>query len=165
MDVLWQELSFGLTDRGQLLRIVIRLVAAGLLSGVIGYFREREHKPAGIRTHILVAVGSTVFVLSATSAGLQADAVSRVIQGIATGIGFIGAGAIIKHKNDVKGLTTAAGLWITCAMGVLAGLGEVGLAIVVAAFGLFVLRVLLLAESRFGLKPQAAKDKKQGGEL
>ena len=155
MDVLWQELSLGLAGRDQILRAVIRLVAAGLLSGVIGYFREREHKPAGMRTHMLVAMGTAGFVVASISYSMHEDAVSRVVQGIATGIGFIGAGSIIKLRDevDVKGLTTAAGLWMTCAVGVLAGLGEVGIAIVVTVFALLVLNVLRLLEARLGLKP------------
>jgi putative Mg2+ transporter-C (MgtC) family protein len=88
-----------------------------------------------LRTHILVALGTTMFVLASTSSGMSLDAVSRVIQGLATGIGFIGAGAILKLSDtrEIQGLTTAAGIWMTAAIGVAIGLGNLGLAILATA--------------------------------
>ncbi len=102
-----------------------------LLGAVIGYQRERAGKAAGLRTHMLVSMGSALFVLAGAAADMSMEGLSRVIQGLATGIGFIGAGAILKlrAKREIEGLTTAAGIWMTAAAGVAAGLGRIGLAI------------------------------------
>lgn len=108
--------------------VVVRLVVAALAGAVLGFDRARADKPAGLRTHILVAVGSATFVLAGIDATLdgprpdRAD-VTRVIQGIAGGIGFLGAGAIIKDRDGVSGLTTAASVWGAGALGLAAGLG------------------------------------------
>jgi putative Mg2+ transporter-C (MgtC) family protein len=141
MDILWQELTLGIQDSKQLLRVVVRLLAAVLLGGIVGIQRERSGKPAGLRTHMLVCTGTAVFVLSCASAGMAFDALSRVIQGIVTGIGFIGAGSILKlsQEQDIKGLTTAAGVWMTAAIGVTVGLGAIGIALMCAALALIVL--------------------------
>jgi len=131
MDIIWDELTAGLPTITQLIHAVIRLVAATLLGGVIGVQRERWGKPAGVRTHILVTVGTTLFVLAASGSGMSLDGVSRVIQGLTAGIGFIGAGAILKvsKSREIQGLTTAAGIWTTAAIGVTVGLGSLGLAL------------------------------------
>ncbi len=131
MDILWEELTSGLPDSRQLIHVIIRLVAAALLGAVIGIDREKAGKAAGLRTHILVTLGTTVFVLASSGSGMSSDGLSRVIQGIITGIGFIGAGTILKlnEERDVQGLTTSAGIWMTAAIGVAVGLGSLGLAI------------------------------------
>ncbi|MCI1189777.1 MgtC/SapB family protein [Hymenobacter sp. DH14] len=131
MDIIWDELTAGLPNKAQLVHTVIRLLAAALLGGLIGWQRERAGKSAGLRTHILVSLGTTVFVLAAAGSGMSPDGVSRVIQGLVTGIGFIGAGAILKlsQTREIQGLTTAAGIWITAAIGVTTGLGSLGLAL------------------------------------
>src|SRR5438046_10605659 len=105
------------------LDIIIRLGAAMLIGGVIGLNRDLHHKPTGVRTLGLVALGSTLAVL-AVAQDPQAD-ISRVIQGVITGVGFIGAGVILHRPTNkrVHGLTTAAAIWVTAAMGVLRGLG------------------------------------------
>lgn len=143
MDIFWEELMGGLPDTRQLIHFVIRIVAAAILGALIGLQRERVGKPAGLRTHILVMLGTTVFVLAGSLYGMNSDGLSRVIQGIVTGIGFIGAGSILKLNNerDVKGLTTAAGVWMTAAIGVAVGLGLVGLAIISTALTLLVLKI------------------------
>ncbi len=132
MNTLLEELSGGVPDWTQTQRVIIRLVAAMLLGAVIGWQRERAGKAAGLRTHILVAMGSALFVLSSAAAGMSLEGLSRVIQGLATGVGFLGAGAILKLRDEreIQGLTTAAGIWMTSAAGVAAGLGRIGLAIV-----------------------------------
>ena len=144
MDILWQELSLGFGDRQQLIRVLIRVVAAVLLGAVIGYEREKAGKAAGLRTHILVTLGTSVFVLAGTGFGMSSDGLSRVIQGIVTGIGFIGAGSIIKKDNEsnIQGLTSSAGIWMTSAIGVAIGLGEVGLAILATIATVIVLALL-----------------------
>jgi putative Mg2+ transporter-C (MgtC) family protein len=141
MDVVWQELTAGLGDSKQLIHVLIRLAAATLLGGLIGIQRERAGKPAGLRTHMLVTLGTAVFVLACAGVGMGHDALSRVIQGVVTGIGFIGAGSILKinEQRDVQGLTTAAGVWMTAAVGVAAGLGSLGIALLSTLFTLFIL--------------------------
>ncbi len=130
MNTFLEELLGGLPDWTQFERVVIRLLAAMLLGAIIGFQRERAGKPAGLRTHMLVAMGSALFVLGSSAAGMSLEDLSRVIQGLATGIGFLGAGAILKLREDreIKGLTTAAGIWMTAAAGMTAGLGRIGLA-------------------------------------
>jgi putative Mg2+ transporter-C (MgtC) family protein len=131
MDILWEELSVGLPDVRHIGHVVIRLIAAIVLGAAVGWERERARKPAGLRTHILVCLGTTVFVISCAAAGMSSDGLSRVIQGIVTGLGFIGAGSILKlsEERDVRGLTTAAGIWMTAAIGVAIGLGCLGIAL------------------------------------
>src|SRR5262245_6732544 len=115
MDVFWQELTSGLLDSKQLVRVIVRLVAATLLGAIVGIQRQSTGKPAGLRTHILVSLATAVFVISCSSVGMSVDGLSRVIQGIVTGIGFIGAGTILKlsQEHEIKGLTTAASVWMT----------------------------------------------------
>ena len=141
MDVIWEELTAGLGDTRQLIHVVIRLLAATLLGSVIGFERERAGKPAGLRTHMLVTLGTAVFVLACSGVGMSLEGQSRVIQGIVTGIGFIGAGSILKlsEQRDVQGLTTASGVWMTAAIGVAVGLGSLGVAILSAIFTLVIL--------------------------
>ena len=95
MNILWEELTAGLTDHDNLLRVFLRLFAAILLGGLIGLQRVNARKPAGLRTHSLVCLGTTVVLLSCSAAGLSLEGASRVIQGIVTGIGFIGAGSMM----------------------------------------------------------------------
>ena len=141
MDIIWQELTSGLPNSTQLKHVIVRLIAATLLGAVVGIQRQRAHKPAGLRTHILVSLGTTVFILTCSGAGMSLDGLSRVIQGIATGIGFIGAGSILKlsHEHHIEGLTTAAGVWMTAAIGVAVGVGSLGLALLSTFFTLIVL--------------------------
>jgi len=150
MEILWQELSAGFPDRAQLVRVLLRVLAASLFGAVVGFERQRAHKPAGLRTHILVCLGTTVLVLGCSGARMQLDALSRVIQGIVTGIGFIGAGSILKlsEQHEIKGLTTAAGLWMTAGIGIAVGLGELGLAVIATALTLIVLALVHVWELR-----------------
>ena len=136
MDVVWEELLSGLPDARRLTHVLIRLLAATILGAVIGLQREKAGKPAGLRTHMLVTLGTAVFVLACSGVGMGEDALSRVIQGIVTGIGFIGAGSILKldRERDIQGLTTAAGVWMTAAVGVAVGLGSLGVALLSTVF-------------------------------
>jgi putative Mg2+ transporter-C (MgtC) family protein len=132
MNILWEELAAGFSGAEAMVRISLRLIVAMAFGAVIGIQRERAGKPAGLRTHMLVASGAAVFVMAGGEFGMNPDSVSRVIQGLVTGIGFLGAGAILKleDKQQVEGLTTAAGIWMTAALGVAVGLGRFGLALV-----------------------------------
>jgi putative Mg2+ transporter-C (MgtC) family protein len=142
-DTLLAEFS-DVTDVEQITRILTRLLLAAVLGGVLGYEREQKGKAAGIRTHMLVAIGAALFVLVPQQSGMLIADQSRVIQGIVTGIGFLGAGAIIKHRSedDVKGLTTAAGVWLTAAIGVACGLGRESTAILSTLLALIVLAIV-----------------------
>lgn len=115
-----------LADLEQLTRTVLRLVLAALLGGCLGWQRERDGQEAGIRTHMLVAAASALFMLVPLQLGMDDDGTSRVLQGLLAGVGFICAGSILKlpEKQRVHGLTTAAGIWMTAAIGVAAGLGR-----------------------------------------
>jgi putative Mg2+ transporter-C (MgtC) family protein len=160
MDVFWDELTFGLPERKQLIQVVVRIVASVLVAGIIGYQRGASGKNAGLRTHVLVALGATIFVLGASSSGMHEDALSRVIQGIITGIGFIGAGTILKRDTKVLGLTTSAGLWTTCAIGVVIGLGELGIAIIGGVVTFIVLELLRRIEARY-IDPNQREDSRE----
>ena len=163
MEVLWQELTAGLADFGQIERVLLRLISATLLGAIIGFEREKAGKPAGLRTHILVCLGTAIVVLACAGGGMDSAGLSRVIQGIVTGIGFIGAGSILKldEERDIQGLTTAAGIWMTAAIGIACGLGTLGLALIATAITLIVLGVLRVIEARAAAALDAAKGKKK----
>ena len=117
--------EFAIPDVGTLTDIVSRLATAIVLGGLLGLERERKGRAAGLKTHILVSVGSALFVLAPLQMGISGADVTRVMQGIVSGIGFLGAGAILKLDNEerIQGLTTAAGIWMTAAIGMAAGMG------------------------------------------
>ncbi len=142
--------AFVLPDLAHLAAAAGRLFAAGLLGGLIGAQREKVHSAAGFRTHILVALGSALFVLAGREAGFSSADTSRVVQGIITGIGFLGAGTILKlvDKGEVHGLTTAATIWVTAAVGAAAALSQLWLAAVAAVLTWAVLALAIRFESR-----------------
>lgn len=127
--------------------ILIRLVVAALLGAAIGLEREYRKKPAGVRTDVLVAVGTAVItIISIEIARFSSVAgsvdVSRIVSGILPGIGFIGAGSIMQAKGHVEGLTTAASIWLVAAVGMAAGLGLFTLAALATAMGIVSLLIL-----------------------
>lgn len=138
--------------------ITLRLGIALLVGAIIGLEREVRNKPAGLRTHILVSFGSAFFILIPILIGVaqqSADALPRVIQGIVGGVGFLGAGAILQEShapNDrdykIRGLTTAAGIWVAAALGIAAGCGLWLLSFISALLILIILRVFKRIESR-----------------
>ncbi len=131
-------------DVEQITRLLVRLLLAALLGGVLGYEREQQGKAAGVRTHMLVAMGAALFVLVPQLGGMALADMSRVIQGIVAGIGFLGAGAIIKNRSEenVHGLTTAAGVWMTAAIGIACGLGRELTAVIGTLLALVVLALV-----------------------
>lgn len=140
-----------LEDPVRATRIVLRLLLAALLGGLLGFEREQHGKAAGVRTHMLVALGAALFVLVPQMAGAEHDAMSRVIQGLTAGIGFLCAGTILKRDrmDEVKGMTTAAGLWSTTAIGVTVGLGYEATALLAALLMLAILNLLPHLLGRF----------------
>ncbi len=148
MAVWWQEAweslqaDFSdLPDAAGVTRLVVRLFIAALLGGILGYEREWRGKDAGLRTHMLVSLGAALFVFVPQQAGMPVEDLSRIIQGIVTGIGFVGAGAILKLNEErrIEGLTTAAGIWLTAAVGIAAGMGKEASAVLGTALALLVL--------------------------
>ncbi|MBP7565619.1 MAG: MgtC/SapB family protein [Burkholderiaceae bacterium] len=144
-DTLASEFS-DVPDLAQVTRIVVRLGLAALLGGLLGWEREYKGKAAGVRTHMLVAMGAALFVLVPQQAGILPADMSRVIQGVVAGIGFLCAGTILKGRDEehVRGLTTAAGVWLTAAIGIGCGLGREVTAILSTALALLVLAVVPL---------------------
>jgi len=147
-----------LPDAATITIISLRLLTAALLGGVLGYERERKARSAGVRTHMLVAVGAALFVLGPLQAGMEIADMSRVIQGVVQGIGFLGAGAIIvrRTQHQVEGLTTAASIWATAGIGVLAGLGLEATAILSTVIVLIILAAVPRVVPRNGdLQPDS----------
>ena len=116
------------------LSMLLRLLIACVCGGVVGYSRGKYHRPAGIRTHVLVCLGAASTVLMSQfcieTLGIGVDAL-RVPAQVVSGIGFLGAGSIMKNRNHVTGLTTAAGLWATAGMGLCAGAGYLECAVII----------------------------------
>ena len=148
---MWQEVwntvlsEFSdIPDATEITRITLRLLVAAALGGLLGYERETQGKSAGVRTHMLVAIGAALFVLIPQQAGSSTADLTRVLQGLIAGVGFLGAGAIILGTKQVEtqGLTTAAGIWVTSAIGVAAGLGRESTAVLSTLVALFVLSVV-----------------------
>ncbi|PLC50308.1 methyltransferase [Pollutimonas subterranea] len=131
-------------DVEQATRILLRLSMAIILGAAIGYERELRGKDAGLRTHMLVSLGAAIFILAPLQIGMPIEDASRVLQGIIAGIGFLGAGAIIKLSNDqeIKGLTTAASVWVAAGIGIAAGMGLEATAVVSTAAVLFILVIV-----------------------
>ncbi len=126
--------------------IVIRLVVAAILSAVIGYEREHRNKPAGLRTNILVGVGTAVVTIASIEltkyGGADAADVSRLMSSILPGIGFLGAGTILRDGGSIRGLTTAASIWVVAAIGIVSGLGFYELGVIATVIALVTLALL-----------------------
>ena len=148
--------------------VVARLGAAVLVGGIIGLNREIRHKSAGLRTQALVSLGSAtatlvVSELAAVGDTFDTSAVSRVMQGVLTGIGFLGAGVILHDRQDgqIQGLTTAASIWVSCTLGLACGVGFWHLALAVMGLALAVLlggiRIEQAVHRRWGVPPEVAK--------
>jgi putative Mg2+ transporter-C (MgtC) family protein len=153
MNEIWHKVAADfsdLPDVAEAIRITVRLLLAALLGGLLGYDRERAGKSAGLRTHMLVSLGAALFVLIPQLAGSTDNEISRVIQGVVAGVGFLGAGAIVKKEDDgeVEGLTTAAGIWLTAAVGIAAGLGRESSAILGAVLAFLILSSLAWVSDR-----------------
>ena len=146
--------------------IVLRLFCAGFLSMLIGWERETKNKPAGLKTYMLVGIGASSFFLIFIEFALgplkDAEAISpdptRVFEGVVTGIGFLGAGAIIQGRGDVTGITTGAGIWVAGGIGLACGGGYYLIAATLTTFTLIVLVLAGWAERRF-LTPKSDSGK------
>jgi putative Mg2+ transporter-C (MgtC) family protein len=137
MDNLWA------LAHAQVLQHLIALAVAYLLALPIGWDREREERSAGLRTFPLVAIACCGFVQAAELRyGEHPDAMGKIVEGLITGVGFIGGGAILKMRNSVRGTATAASLWATGVIGTAVGLGAWAVAILVTVFTVVTLRLL-----------------------
>jgi putative Mg2+ transporter-C (MgtC) family protein len=139
---------------------IARVFLAFVLGGLVGFERERTQRPAGLRTHMLVAAGSACFTVASIYGfqgfGENSDP-ARLAAQIVTGIGFLGAGAIFRTGDTVRGLTTASSIWITASIGILIGAGMVYLAMFATAMTWFVLYVLKGLELRFERKRRVVR--------
>jgi putative Mg2+ transporter-C (MgtC) family protein len=151
MSEWWQDISSlvvaefsDLSDVTEFTRLILRLAIAAALGGLLGWERERSGKAAGMRTHMLVAMGAALFVLIPQQMNRSAADRARALQGVIPGVGFLGAGTILKSANEatVKGLTTAAGLWLTAAIGIAAGLGREASAVLSTILALIILHLV-----------------------
>jgi putative Mg2+ transporter-C (MgtC) family protein len=147
----WQSVVGNLPDAPEVLRVGLRLLTAMFVGACVGLQRQITHHSAGFRTHILVALGSALLVIAGSESGMSAADLSRIIQGIVTGIGFLGGGAILKltSEQEIRGLTTAAGIWMTAATSIAAGLGRIITSLIALLLTLIVLGVLIKVEKRF----------------
>lgn len=141
-------------DGGPLIALC-RVAVAGGIGLLLGLEREMSHKPAGLRTQVLVTVGATLFILSSVSLG--ADAAGKVAANIVTGLGFLGAGVIFRDGGTVRGLTTAALIWVNGALGVAAAFGDYILAVGGAIAAVLVLRMFGYVEGRMATKCRVAR--------
>ena len=146
-QVIWNTIISefsGITNVTQTTQIIVRLLVAAFLGSLLGLEREMKGKSAGVRTHMLVALGAALFILVPQQAGATVGELSRVMQGLVAGIGFLGAGAIImgSQQGATRGLTTAANIWLTAAIGVSAGMGRESLAVLSTIIALIVLTAI-----------------------
>jgi len=118
--------------------MILRLLLAAALGAIIGYQRERAGKPAGLRTHTLICIGAALFTIASLYGFGGADP-ARIAAGIVTGIGFLGAGAIIRTREHIVGLTTAASIWAIAAIGLTAGAGLYLISVVTTAVIMIIL--------------------------
>jgi putative Mg2+ transporter-C (MgtC) family protein len=151
---------FGVPSAEYLINVAARLGAAALLGGLVGLEREWSGKAAGLRTHMTVALGCATFMLAAIEISSDPGNESRAIQGIAAGIGFIGAGTILKRddESDIKGLTTAASIWLTAAIGAAAGGGQGWIALIGVVIAFVILTVFSGFERWLQRKRQGPHD-------
>ena len=135
-----ETLKIGCGEMSTEIEMILRLLLATALGAIVGYQRERANKPAGLRTHTLICVGAALFTVASIYGFGGADP-ARIAAGIVTGIGFLGAGAIIRTREHLVGLTTAATIWSVAAIGLAAG---AGLYIISAVTTAVILIILLL---------------------
>jgi putative Mg2+ transporter-C (MgtC) family protein len=156
MEQFWNEIVAEFPSSYEAISISFRLILAVVLGAIPGWQRELTGQAAGLRTHMMVSLGAAVFVMAAVEAGASVGDTTRVIQGLATGIGFVGAGAILKSKQDheVRGLTTASSIWLTAGLGTAVGLGRVWLPLLGAVLAVIILSVLGLLGDRIGPPPR-----------
>ena len=140
-------------------QMLVKLVISAVLGGIIGLQRERAERPAGFRTHVLVCLGSTLIMLISSEAfkGNSAVDPTRIAAQVVTGIGFLGAGTIIRQGSIIKGLTTAASIWVVSAIGLAVGIGYYLGAVITTILVFLVLTIFKIVEERYLTKPEEFK--------
>ncbi len=121
--------------------LIIRLLVASVITGLIGWERETLHKPAGFRTHLLVGLGASLLVVLSIVAFPLSDSSARVVAAVVQGIGFLGAGVILKTEGHVRGLTTAASVWFSAALGITIGFGQYDIGIIAFIIAILALQI------------------------
>ena len=148
-----------------LLELMLRLLLAAGLGAAIGIERETRQKPAGLRTNILIALGSALFTMLSIDIGGVGNTPDRIAAQVVTGVGFLGGGAILRSGRNIHGMTTAATIWVNAAVGVAAGAGYFAMAIAGTAITLVVLALLPPVEDYFarrsGVFKRRATDRDQ----
>lgn len=149
IDAIGQDLD-EFRDLGSLIRTAFRLVLAGILGGLLGLERTFRARPAGLRTYMLVSVGSASSVIVSEQVGIAGGDLSRIVQGLLTGVGFLGAGIIFRSDQPfhAQGLTTAAGIWLTASLGMAVGFGHPATALLMTLLSLLILAPLGRLEFR-----------------
>jgi putative Mg2+ transporter-C (MgtC) family protein len=147
-------------DAAQFARVTVTLAVAAFLGGVLGFEREQWSKPAGLRTHMLVSLGAALFTMAPLEAGMSIQELGRVTQGVAAGIGFLGAGTILKltRRREIQGLTTAAGIWLTAAVGMAVGAGRLWIPVMGVALAVAILGALGRIEARLARNASTTPD-------
>jgi putative Mg2+ transporter-C (MgtC) family protein len=145
------------------IELVERLLLAAVLGGLFGLEREFRHKAAGLRTNILISVGSALFTLMSIELTARSGDPSRISAQIVTGIGFLGAGAILRTRAGIQGLTTAATIWVNAAVGVTVGSGNYKLALIATGVTMLVLLVVYPIELWLDRRLESARNKKATG--
>jgi putative Mg2+ transporter-C (MgtC) family protein len=145
----FDALGFSGPDWLQIWQVAWQLAVAAILGGILGLEREFRGHAAGLRTHMLVSLGSALFTIVPVVANPNSD-LSEAVKGIAAGVGFLGAGAILKKtdEGDIKGLTTAASIWFTAATGLAVGAGRIAIAMLATIMAWLVLYALRVAQDR-----------------
>ena len=157
------EVFPGVPETRYLVRVLVRLAAAAVLGGLIGVERQLDGKRDGMRTHMLVSLGAALFTLvgieSLVGGDSKAADISRIVQGVAAGVGFLGVGTIIKlsDQHEVRGLTSAASIWLTAAVGMTVGAGWLWPALVGVGLAWFILYVLRFTEKWHKARKAAAE--------
>ncbi len=160
MEQFWNEILGEIPSAYEVLSVAFRLMLAAALGSLPGFQREWLGQAAGLRTHMMVSVGAAIFVMAVVEAGASIDDTTRVVQGLATGIGFVGAGAILKSKQDheIHGLTTAASVWLTAGLGTAVGLGRIWLPLFGSFLAVAILSVLRAISLRVGPPETRGRD-------
>jgi len=140
-------------------QMLIKLIISAVLGGIIGLQRERAERPAGFRTHVLVSVGSTLIMLISSEAfkGNPSVDPTRIAAQVVTGIGFLCAGTIIRQGSIIKGLTTAASIWVVSAIGLAVGVGYYYGAVITTILVFLVLAIFKIVEDKYLSKPEEFK--------
>ena len=161
MESIWSELGIEPGDWTMVARIGLRLLIAVILGAFVGLEREYRRHAAGLRTHMLVALGAALFTVVPVEMGADESDLAELVRGIAAGVGFLGAGAILKlsTEGEIIGLTTAAGIWLTAAVGFAVGAGSIAPAFMAIILSLLILTVVRRLEG-FGVKSENAKRSK-----